>query len=107
VFYCEGSLRQTIKVTRVYPRFARRTGGASITVEGQNFGLSGSEPIVRIGGRKCETTRFAASSHTTVDREHPNNKNGNALLGAWDDATVKILQITQHIDYYIVCLPGH
>ena len=98
VFYCEGSLRQTIKVTRVYPRFARRTGGASITVEGQNFGLSGSEPIVRIGGRQCETTRYAASSRTAVDREHPNNKNGNALLNAWDDATVKNLESTLYID---------
>ena len=37
VFYCEGSLRKTIKVTKVYPRFARRTGGASITVEGSQI----------------------------------------------------------------------
>jgi len=88
VFYCEGSLRKTIKVTNIYPRFARRTGGASITVEGQNFGLSGSQPIVRIGGRKCETTRFTASSHTgAAGREKLNNKNGNALLTAFDDAT--------------------
>jgi len=86
-FYCEGSLRKTIKVTNIFPRFARRTGGASITVVGQNFGLSGSEPIVRIGGRKCENTRYAASKQTETSRETLNNKNGNALLGAWDSAT--------------------
>ena len=86
-FYCEGSLKKTIKVTRVYPRFARRSGGASITVTGQNFGLSGSQPIVRIGGRQCETTRFVASSQTDTGREALTNKDGNAMLTAWDSAT--------------------
>jgi len=86
-FYCEGSLRKTIKVTKVYPRFSRRTGGASITVVGQNFGLSGSEPIVRIGGRKCESSRYTPSSVSETPREVLNNKNGNALLNAWDTAT--------------------
>jgi hypothetical protein len=86
-FYCEGSQRKTIKVTNIYPRFSRRTGGALITVVGQNFGLSGSEPIVRVGGRKCENTRYASGSQTNTVREALNNKNGNALINAWNTAT--------------------
>lgn len=45
------------------PRFARRTGGATITVTGENFGLTGSEPIVRISGRQCQKTYFPASTY--------------------------------------------
>ena len=61
--YCEGSFRKQISVARVIPRFARRTGGATITVTGQNFGLTGSEPIVRINGRECQKTYYPASTY--------------------------------------------
>jgi hypothetical protein len=61
--YCEGSFRKQIKITRVEPRFARRTGGATITVTGENFGLTGSEPIVRISGRECQKTYYPASTY--------------------------------------------
>jgi hypothetical protein len=57
-FYCEGSRAQIIRVLRVSPRFARRTGGALITVSGQNFGLPGSRPTVRIGGLQCQSTTY-------------------------------------------------
>lgn len=57
-FYCEGASAQTIRVLRVTPRFARRTGGAVITVSGQNFGLPGSRPTVRIGGLQCQATNY-------------------------------------------------
>jgi hypothetical protein len=63
VHYCEGSFRRPIKVTNVEPRFARRTGGATITVTGENFGLTGSEPIVRINGRQCQKSYFPTSTN--------------------------------------------
>jgi hypothetical protein len=40
------------------PRFARRTGGSTITVIGENFGISGTHPIVRVGGQACTRTQF-------------------------------------------------
>ena len=55
-----------VKVTRVLPRFGRRTGGSIVTVIGENFGLSGSNPIVRINGRACQRTYYAPS--TTIDQ---------------------------------------
>jgi len=57
-FYCEGVSAQIIRVLRVTPRFARRTGGAVITVSGLNFGLPGSRPTVRIGGLQCQSTNY-------------------------------------------------
>jgi len=57
-FYCEGVSAQPIRVLRVTPRFARRTGGAVITVSGLNFGLPGSRPTVRIGGLQCQSTNY-------------------------------------------------
>lgn len=48
-----------MRVTRILPRFSRRTGGATITVIGENFGLSGSQPIVRINNVPCQRTYFA------------------------------------------------
>lgn len=36
----------------IYPRFGRRSGGAIVTVRGENFGLTGSRPILRVAGRK-------------------------------------------------------
>ena len=65
-FYCEGHLYKPVKVTRVMPRFGRRTGGSIVTVIGENFGLSGSNPIVRINGRACQRTYYAPS----VVRDH-------------------------------------
>ena len=60
-FYCEGHMYKPVKVTRVTPRFGRRTGGSIVTVTGENFGLSGSSPIVRINGRACQRTYYAPS----------------------------------------------
>jgi hypothetical protein len=40
------------------PRFARRTAGATITVIGENFGIAGTHPIVRVGGHACTRTQF-------------------------------------------------
>ena len=65
-FYCEGHMYKPVKVTRVLPRFGRRTGGSIVTVIGENFGLSGSNPIVRINGRACQRTYYAPS--TTIDQ---------------------------------------
>lgn len=43
----------------------RRTGGAVITVTGENFGLAGTEPIVRVDGQVCQKTWFPPSKKIT------------------------------------------
>ena len=55
-FPCEGERHESVRVRQVLPRFARRTGGATITVIGENFGVAGTHPIVRIAGRACMNT---------------------------------------------------
>ncbi|EKX32348.1 hypothetical protein GUITHDRAFT_121489 [Guillardia theta CCMP2712] len=96
VFYCEGSQRKSVKISKIYPRYSRRTGGTWITVTGENFGLAGTKPIVRIDGRQCEATKFVPSRAlvqlpSTIDASTIlaplNNKRGNALLNAWMTAT--------------------
>ena len=47
-FPCEGEEHEVVRVRTVKPRFASRAGGARITVTGENFGLLGTRPIVRI-----------------------------------------------------------
>jgi hypothetical protein len=111
-FYCEGHMYRPVKVTRVLPRFGRRTGGSIVTVIGENFGLSGSSPIVRINGRACQRTYFAPSVFrdqsssdviTGVDNMYnlvgTGNQNvqarslpGNALINAYDSATDSMKQ---------------
>lgn len=58
-FDCRGSFQQSIRVNTVYPRFGRRSGGFSITVTGENFGLSGSKPILRISGADPATCKYS------------------------------------------------
>jgi hypothetical protein len=57
-FPCEGELHEEVSVHKVLPRFARRSGGATITVVGENFGISGTHPVVRVGGVPCSRTTF-------------------------------------------------
>jgi len=96
VFYCEGSQRKTVKISTIVPRYSRRTGGAWITVTGENFGLAGTKPIVRVDGRQCQDTKFVPSRvlvqlPSNIDDSTGlaalNNKRGNALLNAWMTAT--------------------
>mmetsp|Transcript_25689 Transcript_25689/g.52345 ORF Transcript_25689/g.52345 Transcript_25689/m.52345 type:complete len:2398 (+) Transcript_25689:333-7526(+) len=109
-FYCEGHMYKPIKVTRVLPRFSRRTGGATITVMGENFGLTGSSPIVRINGKACQKTMFKAGvfrdesnspmtgtesyalTGTGDNLIQPNNPSGNALVNAFNSATDSMKQ---------------
>merc|ERR1711959_195407 len=63
-FYCEGSQAKPVRVKTVTPRFARRTGGAKITVTGDNFGLPGSTPIISVGGRMCQRTEFVDDAYS-------------------------------------------
>jgi len=73
-FYCEGSLAQPVRVKRVYPRFARRTGGARITVEGENFGLEGATPIVRVGNMMCQRTWYPGVDSPTSNNKGPDQE---------------------------------
>ena len=41
-----------VVVYNIFPRFSRKSGGSTITVKGENFGLSGSKSIIRIAGKK-------------------------------------------------------
>mmetsp|Transcript_4235 Transcript_4235/g.10192 ORF Transcript_4235/g.10192 Transcript_4235/m.10192 type:complete len:2463 (-) Transcript_4235:343-7731(-) len=115
-FYCEGHMYRPVKVNRVVPRFGRRTGGSTITVIGENFGLAGSQPTVRINGRRCERTMFASGvvrDETNADQalpgtagaanavplsgtgdtlSLPNNAAGNALINAYNSATDSMKQ---------------
>ena len=111
-YYCEGHLYRPVRVLRVLPRFSRRTGGATITVVGENFGLAGSSPIVRINGRACQKTFFPpsvvrndyGSLETGADTNahllagtgaalvHPSNPAGNALVNAYSTATDSMKQ---------------
>jgi hypothetical protein len=70
-FYCEGHLAQPVRVKTVFPRFARRTGGATITVRGENFGLEGSTPIVRVGGLMCQRTWYPGPDSPTSGNKGP------------------------------------
>ena len=109
-FYCEGHMYKPVKVTRVLPRFGRRTGGSIVTVIGENFGLAGSNPIVRINGRACQRTYYAPSV-TRDESEYQtesantyaltgtgdnvvgaNNAAGNALVNAYNSATDSMKQ---------------
>jgi len=115
-FYCEGHMYRPVKVTRVLPRFGRRTGGSIVTVIGENFGLSGSNPIVRINGRACQRTYYAPSvvrdesqyeayvaGITSVANMYTlqgtgahvmgaSNGAGNALINAYNSATDSMKQ---------------
>jgi len=111
-FYCEGHMYRPIKVNRVLPRYSRRTGGATVTVIGENFGLSGASPIVRINGRACQKTMLPPSVYrdesnspkgvvgvesyaltgTGDNLVQPNNPAGNALVNAFNSATDSMKQ---------------
>jgi hypothetical protein len=111
-YYCEGHLYRPVRVLRVLPRFSRRTGGATITVVGENFGLAGSSPIVRINGKACQKTFFPPSvvrndygsletgantnAHilpgTGAALVQPSNPAGNALVNAYSSATDSMKQ---------------
>eukprot|EP00292_Cryptomonas_paramecium_P001391 CAMPEP_0113729228 /NCGR_PEP_ID=MMETSP0038_2-20120614/42415_1 /TAXON_ID=2898 /ORGANISM="Cryptomonas paramecium" /LENGTH=2134 /DNA_ID=CAMNT_0000661011 /DNA_START=259 /DNA_END=6663 /DNA_ORIENTATION=+ /assembly_acc=CAM_ASM_000170 len=88
VHYCEGSFRKQIKVTRVEPRFARRTGGATITIHGENFGLSGSDPIVRINNRRCQKTFYPTSTYLNNLNSHGVPSAYNTMLNNLDSTGV-------------------
>lgn len=64
-FYCAGSQAFITRVTAVSPKFARQTGGATITVYGENFGYPGAPATVRIGGLACQQTRYTSDTITT------------------------------------------
>uniref|UniRef100_A0A7S0YYW7 Laminin IV type A domain-containing protein n=1 Tax=Hemiselmis tepida TaxID=464990 RepID=A0A7S0YYW7_9CRYP len=111
-YYCEGHMYRPVRVTRVLPRFSRRTGGATVTVVGENFGLAGSSPIVRINGRPCQKTYFPPSivksnyngvEVSGVSNTHllggtgdqllqPSNPAGNALVNAYSTASDSMKQ---------------
>eukprot|EP00960_Hanusia_phi_P070874 767419-Hanusia_phi.AAC.4 len=111
-FYCEGHNANVIKVKQVLPRYSRRSGGATITVLGENFGLTGSNPIVRVNGKPCRKTSFPASVIRDESRaqqaaagannyilsgsgnllKSPNNMNGNTLENAYNSATDSMKQ---------------
>lgn len=111
-YYCEGHMYRPVRVLRVLPRFSRRTGGATITVVGENFGLAGSSPIVRINGKACRRTYFPPSivridyasletsansnayllSGTGTAMVQPSNPAGNALVNAYSSATDSMKQ---------------
>jgi hypothetical protein len=64
-FYCAGSQAFVTRVTSVSPKFARQTGGATVTVYGENFGYPGSPATVRIGGLACQQTSYTSDTITT------------------------------------------
>ena len=79
--------KESIKINTIYPRFARRSGGAIITVTGENFGLHGSDTILRVNGRPARSCRYpptefvaAHAPVSTADLE-PHCTNGRWNLG--------------------------
>ena len=60
-FDCKGSFKETVKIKTIFPRFARRSGGVTVTVTGENFGLTGSSTILRIDGRRARACRSPAT----------------------------------------------
>mmetsp|Transcript_32310 Transcript_32310/g.75480 ORF Transcript_32310/g.75480 Transcript_32310/m.75480 type:complete len:2927 (-) Transcript_32310:112-8892(-) len=111
-YYCEGHMYRPVRVTRVLPRFSRRTGGSAVTVIGENFGLAGSSPIVRINGKPCQKTYFPPSvvrnDYNTIQVSsnsnthllagtgdalvQPSNPAGNALVNAYSSASDSMKQ---------------
>jgi hypothetical protein len=64
-FYCAGSQAFITRVTAISPKFARQTGGATVTVYGKNFGFPGSPATVRIGGLACQRTSYTSDTIVT------------------------------------------
>ena len=73
-FYCAGSQAFVTRVTSVSPKFARQTGGATITVYGDNFGYPGSPATVRIGGLACQQTSYTTDNIVTGNLGPVNHK---------------------------------
>jgi hypothetical protein len=61
-FDCKGSFKQLIAIKTIYPRFARRSGGVFVTVTGENFGLTGSNTILRVNGKPARNCRYPITS---------------------------------------------
>jgi hypothetical protein len=77
-FECGGSLvspESRPRVRHVYPRSSRRSGGARITVFGENFGLHGKS-FARLAGKKAARCHFPKAQHCT-----------NGILD-WDEQNV-------------------
>ena len=73
-FYCAGSQAFVTRVTSISPKFARQTGGATITVYGENFGYPGSPATVRIGGLACQQTSYTYDTVETGNLGPLNHK---------------------------------
>ena len=77
-FECGGSLVPPAarpRVRHVYPRSSRRSGGARITVFGENFGMHGKS-FVRVAGKRAGRCHFPKAQHCT-----------NGILD-WDEQNV-------------------
>ena len=61
-FACRGDFQHAVTITAVRPRFSRRSGGATVTVEGENFGVTGAGSILRVAGKSAHNCRFPANS---------------------------------------------
>jgi hypothetical protein len=63
-----------VQIFNIFPRFGRKSGGSKITVKGENFGLSGSQSVLRIAGKKSKACRYPFTEFV------PNNAPTNADL---------------------------
>uniref|UniRef100_A0A7S0MBC6 Laminin IV type A domain-containing protein n=1 Tax=Cryptomonas curvata TaxID=233186 RepID=A0A7S0MBC6_9CRYP len=73
-FDCHGSRRYRVQIFNIFPRFGRKSGGSTITVKGENFGLTGSQSALRIAGKKSRACRYPFTEFV------PNNAPTNADL---------------------------
>jgi hypothetical protein len=84
-FECEGSLlRGTDRpvVRQVFPRFAPRSGGATVTVFGENLGIDGAHTILRVHGRPVRSCTLVPVPHCAngfLDFDEENVDCGGAI----------------------------
>jgi hypothetical protein len=78
-FYCLGHGRQEVVVSAVKPRYIRKSGGTLMTIIGENFGLTRSEPIIKIDGQICKQRSVDQHSvtQTMLKCESPPKKEGS------------------------------
>jgi len=70
-FDCKGSFKPVVKIRTIFPRFARRSGGALVTVVGENFGMTGSNTILRVNGRRARKCRYPTTEFIAANAPPP------------------------------------
>ena len=84
-FDCKGSFKEIVKIKSIYPRFARRSGGALVTVIGENFGLGGSASILRVNGMPARSCKYPTAEFIPGNAPVPEKDlSEHCTNGKWD-----------------------